>query len=262
MFQKILDFLKYHTISLIVGVLCIAGAGTAWAFRAPLQAMFSLNIEGFTPIPFSSNSTTAVDLRPSGFNLAISSISTDGVNYYIAYQAEVNNEQLLTISKKSLAGQDLGLYVANLLGSQFKSVNKDEIQRETDQLPESYGGPISPPLPPAPPAPVDNTGGTSSKSKSDSSSSKSGSASGSTSDSNSTNSSTDNPGDNPPPIDGSPSPTQNPPQDTGNNGSTDTGGTNDNGNGSGNVTPPPDNTPPQGGGSTTPPDNTGGPSIE
>ena len=125
MYQKIINFIKYHNAFSIGFMIVFVGFSAAFAASPDLRDVLVSSQDSVRSIDNSYISTA--DLDNLNFNLQITDITEDGENYYIVYNyrtiaiqdyvwQEVQKEKSLTVSKKALGDKDLGLYVAEQLG--------------------------------------------------------------------------------------------------------------------------------------------------
>lgn len=139
MFQKILHFIKYNNLFALMIALTFGGAGISFAATNPaFQA--SIYSTSQTVKSVDNHILLSTDLDTFNFNLQINTVTNDTDNYYIDYSYTTLSvidgvwqptpmEKVLTVSKASLDGKDLGLYVAKELG--------DNINYELDYLKRS-----------------------------------------------------------------------------------------------------------------------------
>ena len=149
MLQKVLNFIKYHNAFTIIFVVVFFGFGIGLA--ASPQMRDSIYSSEEIVVSVDNGLLVSADLDNFNFNLRITSITEDENNYYATYsyqtltiensvwqQREV--EKTLTVSKETLAGKDLGLYLAEELGeninyelSYLKRVQKLEKEKGESQ---------------------------------------------------------------------------------------------------------------------------------
>ncbi len=147
MFQKIIHFIKYHnafTIGLALVLLATAGAFASEDVRNVV-----IGEEIITEQGIDNSAILAADLENFDFAMQIMNVLEDAENYYVDWTyrtlaikdntwQEVGRTGTLTVSKTALAGQDLGLYVAEELGEIVDSElaylkEVQEIEREKGQ---------------------------------------------------------------------------------------------------------------------------------
>jgi hypothetical protein len=129
MFQKILNFIKYNNAFTIGLMMLFVGAGMSFAASPALRDGVYSSSDIVTSVD--NHNIVSADLDNFDFNLKINSVTEDTDNYYVAYSYQtmaiadnvwqkVPQSKTLTVSKESLASmvnKDLGLYVADQLGS-------------------------------------------------------------------------------------------------------------------------------------------------
>ena len=146
MYTKFFNFVKYNNAFTILLALFFFGFGIT--FAANPSSVYSSQS---TVVSVDNNWLLTVDLDTYNFNLRINSIKEDEKNYYADYSYQTiviensvwqNKEmtKVLTISKDSLEGKDLGLFVAKELGeninyelSYLKKVQKMEREKGESQ---------------------------------------------------------------------------------------------------------------------------------
>ncbi len=146
MYTKFFNFVKYNNAFTILLALFFFGFGIT--FAANPSSVYSSQS---TVVSVDNNWILTVDLDAYNFNLRINSIKDDEKNYYADYSYQtivIENsvwqnkqmEKVLTISKDSLEGKDLGLFIAKELGeninyelSYLKKVQKMEIAKGESQ---------------------------------------------------------------------------------------------------------------------------------
>jgi hypothetical protein len=123
--KNIINFIKYHNLfTIILGLVLLLTAG-AFASEDIREAVIGKEIITANGIDNSQLLTTDLDNFDMAFQII--NVSEDEKNYYVDYTyntiAIVNNtwriiikEKTLTVSKKALDEEDLGLYVAEELG--------------------------------------------------------------------------------------------------------------------------------------------------
>jgi len=129
MYQKIINFIKYHNafaISISLVFLLMVGAFAASpGLRENVKETLISTEEVVRSID--NSQILAADLDNFDFGLQITKIAEDDLNYYVSYSyktlevqdyawQEVVKEKTFDVSKDALAGKDLGLYVAEQLG--------------------------------------------------------------------------------------------------------------------------------------------------
>ena len=128
-FQKIINFIKYHNAFAIGIIIVFVGFSTALAVSPELREdiVDVLVSEEQAVQSIDNNYILSADLDNFDFNLQIKDISEDPKNYYVlyAYQTiaiqdyawqELEKEKTMTVSKEALGGKDLGIYIAEELG--------------------------------------------------------------------------------------------------------------------------------------------------
>ena len=129
-YQKILHFIKYNTAFTIIFVILFFGFGIS--FAASPQVRDSVYSSAETLVSVDNGLIVSADLDNFNFNLRINSVTEDEKNYYAVYLYQtlvIENgfwqskeiEKTMTVNKESLAGKDLGLYVAKELGENINS---------------------------------------------------------------------------------------------------------------------------------------------
>lgn len=145
MFQKIINFIKYHNAFTIGLVLTLIVGGAALANEDVRDTIIGEEI--ITEQGIDNSQVLAIDLDNFDFAMQITDVLEDAENYYVDYiyntlaikdnaWQEVARTGTLTVSKSGLAGQDLGLYVAEELGeiidsqlSYLREVQEIEMER-------------------------------------------------------------------------------------------------------------------------------------
>jgi len=119
--NKILDFVKYHnafTIGLALALFC---AGAIFA-ASPDARDAVLGKEIITARGVDNSRIINADLENFDFEMKIENVTEDETNYYVDYSFQtlgvkdnvwqiIARANTMTVSKASIAGQDLGLYV-------------------------------------------------------------------------------------------------------------------------------------------------------
>jgi len=125
MFQKIINFVKYHNAFTIGLALTFVFSGAIFASDTVREATIGKPVVEQQGI---DNSTIlAADLDSFDFGMTIIGVSEDTQNYYVDYVYQslairdnvwqtLSRQATLTVSKSALADRDLGLYVAKELG--------------------------------------------------------------------------------------------------------------------------------------------------
>jgi hypothetical protein len=149
MFQKIINFIKYHNAFAILFVAVFFGFGMSYA--AIPEVRDSVYSSKETVVSIDNGLIVSADLDNYSFNLRVNSVTEDEKNYYASYTYQtlaiqdsvwqnVEIEKTLTVDKEALEGKDLGLYVAQELGeninyerSYLKRVQKLEKQKGESQ---------------------------------------------------------------------------------------------------------------------------------
>ena len=126
MLKKIINFIKYSNVFTIAAIVVFAAIATAVASNENIKK----NVIGekiVTENGIDNSVILAADLENFDLKMKILDVREDEDNYYLAYQFQtmgiqeniwqiVLRQKELKISKKALAEQDLGLYVAEELG--------------------------------------------------------------------------------------------------------------------------------------------------
>jgi len=124
--QKVVKFVKYHNAFSIGLVLVFLITASAFADEEIRNTLLGEEIV-IEKQGIDNTVILSADLDNFDFQLQITGVSEDTQNYYIDYSynslaikddiwQEVTREETLTVSKKALAGRDLGLYVTEELG--------------------------------------------------------------------------------------------------------------------------------------------------
>ncbi len=128
-FQKIINFIKYHNAFTIGFMIVFIGFSTALAVSPDLREDITdaFVSEEQTVQSIDNNYILTADLDNFNFNLQIKNITEDQKNYYVIYAyktiaiedhtwQELEKEKTLTVSKQALGDKDLGIYIAEELG--------------------------------------------------------------------------------------------------------------------------------------------------
>ena len=124
MFQKLLNFIKYHNAFSIAVAMVIVGSA-AFAASPDLQQAVVASHESINSVD--NRALLALDINNLDPQLQITAITEDSDTYYIQYHYQtydiedfiwqpVVKEDTLKVAKAALRGQDLGVYVAEQLG--------------------------------------------------------------------------------------------------------------------------------------------------
>lgn len=142
MFQKIINFIKYHNAFAIIFMIIFVGFSLSLAASPEFRENFISSEETVRSVD--NSGIIAADLENFDFGLQIKTVTEDAKNYYITYTyktyaiqdyiwQEVEKEKILTVSKEALSNRDLGLYIAEELGevidyelAYLKEVQKSE----------------------------------------------------------------------------------------------------------------------------------------
>lgn len=123
--QSIITFIKYHNlVPIILGVVLIATGG-AFANEDVRNAVIGEEI--ITEQGIDNSQILAADLDNFDIVLQITGVNEDGGNYYVDYTYQtlaiknnvwqlITKGKTLTVSKKALGNEDLGLYAQEELG--------------------------------------------------------------------------------------------------------------------------------------------------
>jgi hypothetical protein len=125
MYQKIINFIKYHNAFTIGFMIVFIGFSVSLAVSPEMRENFISSQEVVRSVD--NSYILAVDLDNFNFGLQITGITESADNYYITYTYKtiviqdyvwqvVDREKTLTVSKAVLGGKDLGLHVAEELG--------------------------------------------------------------------------------------------------------------------------------------------------
>ena len=125
MYQKIIQFIKYHNAFTIGLTLAFVFSGAIFASDTVREATIGKAVVEQQGID--NSAILAADLDNFDFQLTIENIREDPQNYYVDYSYQLlaiqNNvwqpilrQQTLTVSKAALGGRDLGRYAAEELG--------------------------------------------------------------------------------------------------------------------------------------------------
>jgi len=126
MFKKIINFIKYHNAVSIVFSVILLSFSLSLAVSSDLREGFVSSEDIILSVD--NNYILKADLDNFNFDLKITDITSDNDNYYIDYifntidienyvWQSIEKEKALVVSKRSLGGGDLGLYVAEKLGN-------------------------------------------------------------------------------------------------------------------------------------------------
>jgi hypothetical protein len=124
MYQKIIQFIKYHNAFTIGFMIVFIGFSVSLAVSPEMRENFVSSQEVVHSID--NSYILAADLDNFNFGLQITAITEDADNYYVTYTyktiaiqdyvwQEVAREKTLTFSRAVLGGKDLGLHVAEEL---------------------------------------------------------------------------------------------------------------------------------------------------
>ncbi|MBT9171319.1 MAG: hypothetical protein DDT18_01693 [Actinobacteria bacterium] len=124
MFQKIINFIKYHNAFSIGFIVVFVGFSLSLAASPEFRENFISSQDIVRSVD--NSYILAADLDNFNFALQITGITEDADNYYLTYTyktiaiqdylwQEVEKENTLTVSKSVLGDRDLGLYVAEEL---------------------------------------------------------------------------------------------------------------------------------------------------
>ncbi len=119
--SKILNFIKYHNAFSLALILVLFGGGAIFAASPDVRSAV-LGKEVVSLQGIDNSRIINADLENFDFQVKIDNVTEDTANYYVDYSfrtigVEGNEWQTITrnakmtVSKESLAGQDLGLYV-------------------------------------------------------------------------------------------------------------------------------------------------------
>ena len=150
MYQKILNFIKYHNAFTIGLALVFVFSGAIFASEDVRQAVIGQEI--VTEIGVDNSQLLSADLENFDINLKINNVLEDEENYYIDYtfntiavrdniwQPVVKTERF-TVNKTALGDRDLGIYLAEELGEvamseivYLKEAQKSEKERGRTQI--------------------------------------------------------------------------------------------------------------------------------
>ena len=197
MLKKIINFIKYSNVFTIAAIVVFVVIATAVASNDDIKNRV-LGEKIVTESGIDNSALLAADLENFDLEMKILDVKEDEDNYYLVYQFQtlgireniwqtVLRQKELEISKKALAGQDLGLYAAEELGevidyelAYLKEVQENEnkkgdnrivqetkyegllgliISTKTKELPPEYELVVKPPvIEEIPPAPFDKGG--------------------------------------------------------------------------------------------------------
>ena len=149
MLRRIIHFVQYHNFFTLAVMALFLGASASLAASPELQKSVLSSEETVRSVDNTFVVTTDFDAFSAG--LTVSSVVEDAERYYVGYTystVEVQDyvwkpspvDGTLTVSKKELAGKDLGLYVAEQLGqvvgqqtAYLKEVQKNEREKGATQ---------------------------------------------------------------------------------------------------------------------------------
>lgn len=151
MFKKIINFIKYSNVFTVVAIVVFVAIATAVASNENIKK----NVLGekiVTESGIDNSVILAADLENFDLEMKILDVREDEDNYYLDYQFKtlgiqeniwqtILRQKELEISKKALAGQDLGLYVAEELGevidyelAYLKEIQENENRKGDDRI--------------------------------------------------------------------------------------------------------------------------------
>ncbi len=151
MFKKIINFIKYSNVFTIAAIVVFVVIATAMASNDDIKNRV-LGEKIVTESGIDNSVILAADLENFDLEMKIIDIREDEDNYYLAYQFQtlgireniwqtILRQKELKISKKALAGQDLGLYAAEELGevidyelAYLKEVQENENKKGDDRI--------------------------------------------------------------------------------------------------------------------------------
>ncbi len=125
MFRRFLHFATYNNAFVLILLALMSGAGVA--FAASPEVRLGILSSSSTVQSVDNSFLLTANLDSFDLGLKIKTVTEDADTYYVAYTyttlevaeyvwKEVQKEEQLTITKKSLDGKDLGVYVARQLG--------------------------------------------------------------------------------------------------------------------------------------------------
>jgi len=125
MYQKIIQFIKYHNAFTIGLALAFVFSGAIFASDAAREATIGKAVVEQQGID--NSAILAADVDNFDFGMTIIGVSEDTQNYYVDYVYQslairdnvwqtLSRQATLTVSKSALTDRDLGLYVAEELG--------------------------------------------------------------------------------------------------------------------------------------------------
>lgn len=128
--HKIINFIKYHNAFTIIVVAVFSAFGASYAASPTIRDSIYSTQESVVSVDNSLLLST--DLDNFNFNLKINSVTEDDTYYYADYSYQtlaiedgswqnVPEEKVLKVSKETLTGKDLGLYVSDQLGENINS---------------------------------------------------------------------------------------------------------------------------------------------
>jgi len=151
MFKKIINFIKYHNAFVIIVMFIFAASFSALAANENLRDKV-LGEKIVTESGIDNSVILAADLENFDLEMKILDVREDEDNYYLDYQFRtlgiqenvwqtILRQKELKISKKVLAEQDLGLYVAEELGEMIdyelaylKEIQENENKKGNDRI--------------------------------------------------------------------------------------------------------------------------------
>ena len=151
MLKKITNFIKYHNAFVIIITLVFAASFSALATSEDLRDK-ALGKKIITKSGIDNSMLLAADLENFDLEMKILDVGEDEDNYYLVYQFQtlgiqenvwqiILRQKELEISKKALAGQDLGLYAAEELGevidyelAYLKEIQENENKKGDDRI--------------------------------------------------------------------------------------------------------------------------------
>ncbi|MEX0652025.1 MAG: immunoglobulin-like domain-containing protein [Candidatus Paceibacterota bacterium] len=146
MFQKLIDFVKYHNAFPIALSVILLSSGAA--FAASPEARSLIVSEETTVRSVDNSYIVSVDLDARNPQLQITAIQEDDVSYYVSYSYNTitiddymwkgfNTTKTLTVSKEALGDRDLGLYVAEEISEVVS--REDEFLKEVQGIEKRKG---------------------------------------------------------------------------------------------------------------------------
>ncbi len=149
-FEKIIDFVKYHNAFMIGLVLFFLCSGAIFASEGARDII--IGEEVITQQGIDNTALLEINLDDFDMQMQIIDVSEDGENYYVDYSYNmlviienvwqtVNLVETLDVSKISLIGKDLGLYLVEELGEVagaqmvfLKKVQKKEQEKGVQEI--------------------------------------------------------------------------------------------------------------------------------